>query len=106
MEMIRMSKDKWKFATPDPNEPSPQKIERGGMIVVFCIGLLLVTGGLFFAWKTGAWDDEYFFGYKIHLTGYPHKTERQMSGLLNMPWVIGGLMMIASVRHFWKNRTR
>ena len=101
-----MNNDKWKFATPDPNEPSPQKIERGCMMVVFCIGLLLVTGGLFFAWKTGAWDDQYFFGYRIDRAVYQHKTERQISGLLNMPWVIGGLMMIASVRHFWKNRTR
>ena len=106
MEMIRMNNDKWKFATPDPNEPSPQKIERGGMMVVFCIGLILLAGGLFFVWKTGAWDDEFFFGYKIHHTGYPHKTERQILGLFNMPWVIGGAMILASIKYFWKNRTR
>jgi hypothetical protein len=27
-------------------------------------------------------------------------------GLFNMPWVIGGVMILVSIKYFWKNRTR
>lgn len=102
-----MSRNKWKFAEPDPGQPSPEKIERGGMLFVSGFGLLLLIGGLFFVWAIGAFDEEAFFGYNVHhASGDHHKTERTILGLLHLPWVAGALMLIASVRYFLRNRKK
>ena len=85
---------------------SPEKIERGGMVVVLCIGLILLIGGLLFEWKIGSFEDKSFFGYDINYFEARHKTERTISALLSLPWVAGAIMVFAAVRYFWKNKPR
>ncbi len=44
-----MSDGKWKFAEQYTQKTSSEKIERGGMILIFCIGMILLVGGLLFS---------------------------------------------------------
>ena len=99
-----MSDNKWKFAEPDPQKTSPEKIERGGMIVVLCVGLILLVGGLLFEWMIGSFDDKAFFGYEIHYHDRQHRTERVISALLSLPWVAGALISLAAIKYFRKKQ--
>ena len=98
-----MSKNKWKFAEPDPNEMPYDKIERGGMMAVLIIGLILSAGGLIFAWMIGAFDIKGFFG-KNH--GYSPRVEADILCLLHAPWVTGAWMSCAAINHFRKKKKR
>lgn len=95
-----------KYTQQDRENPSPEKIEHGGMIFVLCFGLLLFIGGLLLTWQIGAFDDKYFFGYDIDYHDRTHKTERTISGLLHLPWFTGALMIAASVKYFWGKRKK
>ena len=44
-----MSDGKWKFTEQYTQKTSSEKIERGGMILIFCIGMILLAGGLLFS---------------------------------------------------------
>ena len=57
-----MNDDKWNWTKPDTQEPSAAEKERGGMIMLLVLGLLLTAGGLFFAWKIGVFDHNEFWG--------------------------------------------
>ena len=92
-----MSENKWKFAAPDPNDPSPEKVERGGMLVVGIIGLILLAGGLFFVWKTGAYSFDFFGNGSQSLHSRP-KTEIDILFVMNLPWIAGACMVIAAVK--------
>ncbi len=99
-----MPENKWKFAAPDPNDPSPEKVERGGMIVVLVIGSILLLGGLFFVWKIGAYNFDFFgSGSSKHLHSHlsnsgSARTEKDILALLNLPWIAGAAMIIAAVK--------
>ena len=100
-----MSENKWNFAVPDPCDPPPEKIERGGMMVVGAIGLILLTAGLLLVWKTGAYNFEFFGnGSKHSYFSNSSRTERDILFLMNLPWIAGAAMCIASVRHFFRKR--
>ena len=103
-----MDKNKWHFAQVDPNEPPPEKIERGGMIVVLVIGAILFLGGWFFVWKIGAYSFDFFgSGSSKHLHSHlsaSAKTEKDILAMLNLPWIAGAAMIIAAVRHFCRKR--
>lgn len=99
-----MSGNKWKWAKDEPGKTSPEKIERGGMIVVLCVGLILLVGGLLFEWMIGSFDDKAFFGYEIHYHDRQHRTERMISALLSLPWVAGALMSLAAIKYFRKKQ--
>ena len=85
---------------------SPEKIERGGMIVVLCIGLILLIGGLLFEWQIGSFDDKSFFGFDINYHDARHKTERTISALLSLPWFAGAIMVFAAISYFRKNKQK
>ena len=100
-----MNKNKWQFAQVDPNETPPEKIERGGMIVVGIIGLILLVAGLLLVWKTGAYNFEFFGnGSKHSYFSNSSSTERDILFLMNLPWMAGAAMCIAAVRHFFRKR--
>ena len=103
-----MDKNKWHFAQVAPNETPPEKIERGGMIVVLVIGAILFLGGWFFVWKIGAYSFDFFgSGSSKHLHSHlsaSAKTETDILALLNLPWIAGAAMIIAAVRHFCRKR--
>lgn len=97
-----MSKNKWDFATPQPDEPPPEKIERGGMMVVLIIGLVLFIGGIIFAWKIGAFDINSFFG---KLPAHSRtRTEVDILLLIHCPWLLGAWMIKSAIRYFWIKR--
>ena len=87
-------------------DPSLEKTERGGMIFVLCIGLLLLIGGLLWEWKIGSFNDEQFFGYEIQRHNSNHQTERTISALLSLPWLIGAIMVLASIKYFYQKRKK
>ena len=93
-----MPDDKWNFARVDPNEPPPEKIERGGMIIVGIIGLILLAGGLFLVWKTGAYSFDFFGNGSKSLHNSP-KTESDILFVMNLPWIAGACMVIAAIKH-------
>ncbi len=92
-----MPENKWKFAQADPNEPPPEKIERGGMLIVGIIGLILLAGGLFFVWKTGAYSFDFFGNGSQSLHNSP-QTESDILFVMNLPWIAGACMVIAAVK--------
>ena len=98
---LSMKKNKWKFAEPDPHETPYGKIEYGGMMVVLGIGLILFAGGLFFAWKIGAFDINGFFGKN---RSYSPRTEAEILCLLHAPWVAGAWMSCAAINYFRKKK--
>lgn len=99
-----MSKDKWKFAPPAPNEPPPGKFGSGEMIVVLVIGLVLFIGGLIFAWKIGAFD---IYGFSGKLPSHARtRTEVDILLLIHCPWLIGAWMIKSAIKYFWIMRKK
>ena len=95
-------KNKWSSIQCDPAEPPPEKIERGGMIVVLSAGLVLFIGGLLFVWKIGAFDMNGFFGKSAGSSPWAY---RDILYLLHAPWVAGAWMIKAAVKYFWRKKT-
>ena len=98
-----MPEGKWNFAEVDPNDPPSEKIERGGLMVVGAIGLILLTAGLLLVWKTGAYSFD-FFGDSSKTLHSHSKTEADILFLMNLPWIAGLLMTGAAVRHFFRKQ--
>jgi hypothetical protein len=99
-----MSENRWKFAEVDPNEPAPEKIERGGMIVVLVIGSILLIGGLLMVWKIGAYSFEFFGNGAKYSLSNSARTERDILALLNLPWIAGAVMVIAAVKKIFTGK--
>lgn len=98
-----MPSDKWNFALPDPDEPPVEKVERGGMIVVLSIGLILFIGGLIFAWKINAFDAKTFFASDVE----PILQNRGLGlyiylAYFHFPWIAGVWLIKTAVKYFCK----
>lgn len=98
-----MSDGKWKFTEQYTQKTSSEKIQRGGMILIFCIGMILLVGGLLFNWKIGLFDSQYFWGHDVRRI---HRTEISVSALLSLPWIAGAFMTAAAIRHFCQRRKK
>ena len=102
--------EKWKFTEPDPHEDSPETKERKGMIFLLIAGLIFFAAGLYASWKIGALEPEKFLGkryaaYEYNLYGQRRKsTEHFLILTFNSPWLLGIVMISASLKYFYKNR--
>ena len=101
-----MSDDKWKWTEPKPKTPTAEAKERGGMTVLLILGAILTVGGMFFVWKIGAFDLEYFWGIDHHELRYKHKNIVEFTMFFHAPYVIGIAMMGAAIRYFWNYRKK
>ena len=100
-----MKDDKWKGQESDTAELTPEQKERGGMTVVLIIGLFFLLGGLFFAWKIGAFCPESFLGMERHLIRR-HHFSRDILFFFHLPWLLGAWATGAAVRYFFRNRKK
>ena len=98
--------NKWNWTTPATGEPTAEQKERGGMTALLIMGLILTAGGLFFAFKIGAFDLEYFWGMDYNELRYRHKDVLEFSMIFHAPWLIGVLMSGAAIKYFWKHRKK
>ena len=99
-----MSDDKWKWTEPDSKAQKAK--ERGGMMFLLILGAILTIGGIFFVWKIGAFDLEYFWGLDHHELRYRHKNLVDFTLFFHAPYVIGIAMMGAAIRYFRNHRKR
>ena len=99
-----MSDDKWKWTEPDSRAQEVK--ERGGMRFLLILGAILTIGGIFFVWKIGAFDLEYFWGLDHHELRYRHKNLVEFTMFFHAPYVIGIAMMGAAIRYFRNHRKR
>ena len=103
-----MNRDDGHWSEPDVAGPDFEQKERGGMIFVLIAGDILFTGGLFLAWKAGAFD-MILDGIPLLKSGSSYDDYwrwRQRNHLLffHAPWVFGAWMIQAAVKYFWKKR--
>lgn len=102
--------EKWKFTEPDPHEDSPETKERKGMIFLLAAGLIFFAAGLYASWKIGALEPEKFLGKRHTAYEYSHykrqgrSTENFIILTFNSPWLLGIVMISASLKYFYKNR--
>lgn len=99
-----MSDDKWKWTEPDSRAQEAK--ERGGMTFLLILGAILTIGGIFFVWKIGAFDLEYFWGLDHHELRYRHKNLVEFTMFFHAPYIIGIAMMGAALRYFRNHRKR
>ena len=101
-----MNQDKWKFTELDPDPPDAVKKERGGMMFLLIVGLILLVGGGIFAWKIGLFDFAYFWGFDKHdpqnqsLT----RTAMEVTQFFHAPWICGLWMVNTAIRYFCRRR--
>ena len=84
----------------DPEDPTYERRERGGMIVVLVFGLLLLLGGLVLAWKCGAFRID--FGHALGTGSARIATEWQFA--LHLPWLCGAWLVLGAARSFRRQR--
>ena len=102
-----MNDDKWNWTKPDTQEPSAAEKERGGMIMLLVLGLLLTAGGLFFAWKIGVFDHNEFWGLDTPERFHKYYRETvEYSTFFHAPWIIGSAMVCAAIRNLYKLRKK
>ena len=99
-----MSDDKWKWTEPAAGELTPEQKERGGMKIVLVIGIIFLLGGLFFAWKIGAFSPEEFLGMKWHRAR--QNSGRDILFWFHLPWLFGAWATGAGIRYFFRNRKK
>ena len=102
-----MNDDKWNWTEPDPDAPTVCQKERGGMIALLIIGSLLIAGGVFFAWKIGAFDHDRFWGLDTPYRRLSfHRETLEYSLFFHAPWLIGCMMVWAALRNLCKLRKK
>ena len=85
-----------------PDDPTYEHRERGGMIFVLVLGLLLLLGGLVFAWKLGAFQID--FGHELGIRSARIATELQCA--LHLPWLCGAWLVLGAVKSFRRKREK
>lgn len=88
---------------PETGGSSLEQTERKAMIFLLILGVILLTGGLLFAWKIGAFDISYFYGLKEGSFNYIHRGTYSRGLLLfHIPWIAGGWLIRNAVEYFLK----
>lgn len=86
----------------DPDDPTYERRERGGMMFVLVFGLLLLLGGLVLAWKCGAFQTD--FGHDLGIGSARIAAEWQFA--LHLPWLCGAWLVLGAARFLRRQREK
>jgi len=73
------------------------------MLLALAAGILLLAGGMLFAWKIGGFRFGAFFGLD---SDFPPRTGIALFLLLHLPWFAGAWLIGLTLRRFFRNRER